>query len=658
MKKGLILISIILLSIFFPLNVGSSSVPRDDFFFDEDDVQSLIVIGKTATSAEVISASKLAFMIANNHTKRTEETVYEKFKVSLKNLDVGDSIRINYSNTSVNSIRVSDGLDSLWRDDDLLAFDLVPLGIITEFLDYRETYEEIMINLSDIDCPIDYCVDFNVSDIKYRVKNIHMPFYRQVFAGCDLPLIDIPIIYNEIRFFGRDYPIIYNGVYSSNDHEIRYFIYGRPSYSPNTILRVGDTRNFGWYTVTLLDIHSPTTGTTSKDDKFKVRSGENFSGEYKAYLRVSDFTGWSDEFIMVMDANSSSCCSCVSLCDPKGGYGSFTTVPTRQYQNDPYFIYERGTRIIDGSEETIWAIPVFYIDGIKVFEGANENYLAEFDVYNLRDYGAIEETSCCMPYITKPNNYNLSILNKNESIVAFGVDITGDGNVSEIEEFIPVFSGPDDECGAYINTEILAPLLELLGWDPLPPKIPVFINPGKDGVFGTCDDFLDLDDSNPRFRKCVYDTIEVALCDKIDLSCCDPQTVYGPNEYFKIDILDPSYKENQGVELEVSQEKPKLHLSYESLIKVQPASLIKIDVEVTENDKAAKNLILIGNEDNNMIIRELYDKGVSNVVWSRSFGQWEYIRNVFYENSVLIVGGRDGKVTNKTLEELMKLLFI
>jgi len=45
-------------------------------------------------------------------------------------------------------------------------------------------------------------------------------------------------------------------------------------------------------------------------------------------------------------------------------------------------------------------------------------------------------------------------------------------------------------------------------------------------------------------------------------------------------------------------------------------------------------------------------------VWSRSFGEWEYLRNVFYENSVLIVGGKNSESTNKALEDIMKLLFI
>ncbi len=646
MRRSIILLSVILFSMFFPFSVASSSVPGDDFFFDGNVVKSMIVVGETATSSDIISASKLAFLIANRHTERIENTIFDEYKVSLKNLNAGDLIRIDPANTSVNSVKVADGLGSLWWDDGYrYSSALYPYGNGNKIFDYEETHEEIFLKLSDIECPDDYCLDFNMSDIIYRVTFINTPFQRKVFAGCSGPLYDVPYNSYGIRFFEKEYPIINNGVYHSKDQNISYFIYGIPIYSPDTIFKVGDTRAFGWYTVTLLDIHSPTTQETSTEDKFKVKSGGSFSGEYKVYLRVSDFTGKSNEFLMVMDANSSRCCTCVPLCDSKGGYGSFTTVPTRQYENDPYFIFERGTRIIDGVEATIWTVPVFYIDGIKIFEGADKSLLAEFDVFSLKNYGAIEETSCCMPFVTYPNDYNLTISNLREDIITLGVDINLDGIISAEEQQIPVFETIGEECNASIK---------------FPFPSPVYINPGKDGVFYTCDDFLDINPLNPRFKKCNYDTIDVILCDKIDLTCCDPQTVYGPRNYFKIDILDSNYiqKDGDGIDIEISQKKSKFYLYYDSTVRIEPTSLIKRDVDVTGADKATKNLILIGNENNNSIIKGLYDADISKVVWSHSFGQWEYLRDVFYENSVLIVGGKDGESTNRALEDLMKLLFV
>ena len=247
MRRGLILLSVILFSIFFPFNVGSSSVPGDDFFFDGDTVKSMIVVGETATSSDIISASKLAFLIANRHTERIENTIYEEYKVTLKNLNASDVIRIDPANTSVNSIKVADGLKSLWWDDGYkYSSFLYPYGDGDKVFDYNETHEEIFIKLSDIDVPDDYCLDFNMSDIIYRVKYIHTPFQRKVFAGCGGPLYDIPYSSYKIRLFESEYPIINNGAYRSKDQNISYFIYGIPIYSPDTIFKVGDTRVFGW----------------------------------------------------------------------------------------------------------------------------------------------------------------------------------------------------------------------------------------------------------------------------------------------------------------------------------------------------------------------------------------------------------------------------
>ena len=44
-----------------------------------------------------------------------------------------------------------------------------------------------------------------------------------------------------------------------------------------------------------------------------------------------------------------------------------------------------------------------------------------------------------MPFVTYPNDYNLTISNLWEDVIAFGVDLNGDGNLSLEEQQIPVF---------------------------------------------------------------------------------------------------------------------------------------------------------------------------------------------------------------------------
>jgi len=284
---------------------------------------------------------------------------------------------------------------------------------------------------------------------------------------------------------------------------------------------------------------------------------------------------------------------------------------------------------------------LFYIDGIKVFEGANGEYLAEFNVYSLKDFGVIYNTPCCEPFITNPNNYSLNILNNMENIVARGVDIDLDGNLSSYEKNISIYETLTEEC----NTSI-----RLLGGE-----LPVYINPGKDGMYGTCDDFYDINPSHPRFKKCSYDSIEVALCDKIDLECCEPLYLKGPNNYFDIKITDPMYEniDKDGVSLEVSQDVVVRTITYDKTIKIDQAVIMKLDSEVTQNDKIKKNLILIGNENDNLLIDELYNTGFTQIKWSASNGEWEFIEFGLYGKRIIIIGGKDSSSLNSAIDDFI-----
>jgi hypothetical protein len=344
---------------------------------------------------------------------------------------------------------------------------------------------------------------------------------------------------------------------------------------------------------------------------------------------------------MVMDANVS-CCSCnPSQCDSNGGNGAFALNSSNSYENDPYYIIEKEYMLIDGVEENVWSFPTFYIDGIKVFEGANGEYLAEFNVYSLKDFGVIYNTPCCEPFITNPNNYSLDVLNNVENIVARGVDIDLDGNLSSYEKNISIYETLTEEC----NTSIT-----LLG-----AEVPVYINPGKDGMYGTCDDFYDINSSHPRFKKCSYDGIEVALCDKIDLECCELLYLKGPNNYFDIKITDPMYEniDKDGVSLEVSQDVLKRTITYDDTIKINPSVIMKLDREVTQLDKINKNLILIGNENDNILIEELYNTGFTKVKWSTSEGEWEFIEFGLYGKRIVVVGGKDSNSLNSAIDDFI-----
>ncbi len=603
----------------------------NDFFYGEEGINSLIVVGATASSAEIIEASRLASLIANYYTGPVEIELSETYFTEFLNVSYGDTLKIDPTHTYVNGVEYSYGLESLWYSN--------KDNSENNKFDISSTHEEIILKLSDTDIPKDYCIDFNRSGIIYRVINISKTSTSSLW-NCD-SYVQLLSGAQKIKLFDDYYYLLSNGDFRNNEGDIKlkYFIYGTRQQSNGVIFKVGDKKEFGWYTVKLLDIQGSQIQETSEGDKYKVKSAGKYSGEYKVYLEVSDFTGKSEQFIMVMDANGS-CCTCeLSQCDSNGGGGSFSLNSSERYENDPYIITYEEVRIIDGYKEVVWSFPTFYIDGIKVFEGADNSKLAEFNVYSLKEYGAFIETACCEPFVDYPNDYNLSILNNNEDVVSRGVDINLDGNISGNESSISVYESLTGECNCSIKN----------------PVSPVYINPGKDNRYGTCDDFLDINSSHPRFKKCNYDGLEIVLCDKIDLECCEPLTVFGPNDYFRIGISDSKYKniDNDGVDLKISQDVLYRTIEYNKSIKIDPMILIKLENEVTSEEKYGKNLILIGNETNNSLISELHALGLTQVKWSSSFGEWEFIENGPYGHSIVIVGGRNSEAIDLAISDFV-----
>jgi len=604
----------------------------NDFFYSGEGIESLIVLGSSASSNEVIQTSKLASLIANYYTNSIVIEKTETYSASIENVSYGDTVLIDPVYSYVNGVEYVDGLSSLWYSNKESE---------NNKYSANSTHEEIVLIMGDTDIPRDYCLDFNMSSIIYRVVNIPRSSPSSLL-NCDVN-IEILSSSQKIKFFDEYYYILYNGDFRDDEGDVRlkYFIYGTRQMSNNVMFKVGQGKDFGWYTVKLLDIQGQQIEETSSGDKFKVPSSGTFSGEYKVFLEISDFKGRNEQFIMVMDANGT-CCSCnPSQCDSNGGNGAFALNSSNSYENDPYYILEKEYMLIDGVEETIWSFPTFYIDGIKVFEGANGEYLAEFNVYSLKDFGVIYNTPCCEPFITNPNNYSLNVLNNVENIVARGVDIDLDGNLSSYEKNISIYETLTEEC----NTSI-----RLLGIE-----FSVYINPGKDGMYGTCDDFYDINSSHPRFKKCNYDGIEVSLCDKIDLECCEPLYLKGPNNYFDIKITDLMYEniDKDGVSLEVSQNVITRTITYDKTIKIDPSLIIKLDKEVTQSDKINKNLILIGNENDNILIDELYNTGFTKVKWSTSQGEWEFIEFGLYGKRIVIVGGKDSSSLKSAIDDFI-----
>ncbi|MGD2250667.1 MAG: S-layer protein [Candidatus Methanofastidiosia archaeon] len=55
----------------------------------------------------------------------------------------------------------------------------------------------------------------------------------------------------------------------------------------------------------------------------------------------------------------------------------------------------------------LFSVPMFVIDGVKVFVGANGTTGIEVKVYTLQDKEVFYNHECCIPFVTEPNNYQL-----------------------------------------------------------------------------------------------------------------------------------------------------------------------------------------------------------------------------------------------------------
>lgn len=55
----------------------------------------------------------------------------------------------------------------------------------------------------------------------------------------------------------------------------------------------------------------------------------------------------------------------------------------------------------------LFDVPMFVIDGVKVFVGANGTTGIEVKVYTLQDKEVFYNHECCIPFVTEPNNYQL-----------------------------------------------------------------------------------------------------------------------------------------------------------------------------------------------------------------------------------------------------------
>ncbi|KYC46123.1 MAG: S-layer protein precursor [Candidatus Methanofastidiosum methylothiophilum] len=527
-----------------------------------------------------------------------------------------------------------------------------------------EPHEEIQIILADIETTPDGLVDMrgdrgSASGIIYRTAEIRYPLLENGqnicgISNCD-GMVDFETArtgrFTPIKFLGKMYqPMFAGATYNSEGGYLgAYFTYGKPYAEKEKIMKVGDSYNFHGWTINLSDVN------IYENKAFITVSGPDLASPFS--------------FIMVMDSLGD-CGPCCPDCAIYGGGGAFTSNPTRRNEYDPYRVKITKTKEVDGRTYNLFNYVPFMLDGIKTFVGADGTYLAEFNIYAVEDFGWFEDKGCCDPFVTTPNDYGLAITGGWRKVAynATTQDVSGwfsweDG----------IAAGDRNVSQAYIL------------WQPAP----------------RCN--TPCPDAN-------FDTLELQLCDNIDIPDCETAfTVNGPENYFSVVIQDVDFgKKNKtlnfdtidllnaqtpydqllgyyettpitpetillgvyagransdsadvdGAKIMISQTTVDTaqSITYTKSVNIDPIELIKLDIEIN-TASLQKNLVLVGGPVYNSIVRDLGNMGASTVNWAASPGEWEWIADPFGRGyDVLIVAGANREETRLAAQQLVSQL--
>lgn len=530
-----------------------------------------------------------------------------------------------------------------------------------------EAHEEIQVILGDqTTCKGNTCNGDGKADlfgdqghesgIIYRVAEIRYPLLEngQNICGvthCD-GMIDFETAvkgyFQKIKFLGKEYtPLFAGATYSEEDEYYMgaYFVYGKPYAEKEKILKVGDEYNFHGWTINLNDVN------IYENKAFITVNGPALSAPFT--------------FIMVMDSLDA-CGPCCPECATYGGGGAFTSNPTQRNEFDPYLNKTTVSKTKDGYDYDFFKYVNFMLDGIKTFVGADGTYLAEFNLYAVEDVAYFEDKGCCDPFITTPNDYGMSIYGGWRK-VAFDVD-GEDGRRDKDNQVIEGgWVSAEDTNADYLDVvEGAIPTAYVL-WTPKPSYYP-------------------CPDAN-------FDTIELQLCDDIDVPECETTyTINGPENYFTVEIMDvdfgqyngdynqtylqakgyytdePVYVEQDfalgyskgedkdGVKITIKQTVKAETITYTEAVPINPTDLIKLDIEINAKS-TTKNLILVGGPVHNKLVKDLMNFGLSTVNWASSIGEYEFIDDPYATgNDILIVAGANREETRYAVEQLISLL--
>jgi hypothetical protein len=452
----------------------------------------------------------------------------------------------------------------------------------------------------------------------------------------------------DVYFLGQTFDALSFG---TNDNGVDYMFYGTPKWYVEEKLRVGESKNYGGYTLTINDLGIY---------------------ENKIFSTITTPSGSTHDYVSVIDTYTSQV--------PSSGEGDF---------DDRYNVSNWENQTIAFKEDTCSSEEVvFAVKFVKTMIGASGNYIVEFHAYNLLDYGCLTERiypgpcdtvtdELYMPYVVsscggQELEWYLDIF-PNNGIQA--VDLDNDEDLWW--EGNPNFDATDS-LRIYSNTLTVA---SLVGPDKKFTSEAAAANALDDYYYtlkdfvpttpSTSNKFVTPTESEPWYTEAVtylvpevHPALELWLATPVELAgmCTDALTIclddLEGNNYLTIEVKDTIHTDYQiDGSVKVIKKEMLAPTAVVHYVNIDVTKLVALDTEI-EADPALKsmyNLVLVGGPVANVIVQELVDLGFTTYEeWDTSPGEYKVFEDVYaLGKDVLVVAGMDRTATAKAALDLI-----
>lgn len=452
----------------------------------------------------------------------------------------------------------------------------------------------------------------------------------------------------DVYFLGQTFDALSFG---TNENGVDYMFYGTPKWYVEEKLRVGESKNYGGYTLTINDLGIY---------------------ENKIFSTITTPSGSTHDYVSVIDTYTSQV--------PSSGEGDF---------DDRYNVSNWENQTIAFKEDTCSSEEVvFAVKFVKTMIGASGNYIVEFHAYNLLDYGCLTERiypgpcdtvndELYMPYVVSscggqelewyldifPNDVSEEFL---DGVQALDLD----NDVSLWFEGNPNFDATDS-LNIYANIPLEALVgagMKFASEDDAADALDDYYYTKADFATVTTNYFVDADGNDLTGDEIlvpeVHPALELWLATPVELAgmCTDALTIclddLEGNNYLTIEVKDTIHTDYQiDGSVKVIKKEMLAPTAVVHYVNIDVTKLVALDTEI-EADPALKsmyNLVLVGGPVANVIVQELVDLGFTTYEeWDTSPGEYQVFEDVYaLGKDVLVVAGMDRTATAKAALDLI-----